>query len=725
MSMNETIKNALITALQEMVGRIEENAFDANEITALINALYASDAQAIDPANNTNILTPKSGHTMAVKAIADWVGTAPEVLDTIQEIVDALGGDPDAFNTLMSAITQLRTDLTDFGLTVPLDMQTDKTWISPDFAHFESKLNGFYYGTAKAADLNITDSKFDPATPVVVAITVSDYLTEGSTPAVGEENRKSLMFTFSQGKITYRASRDSEDQSGTLGADLVTDGEMALQEVDFTKAPWKTVLTDPASVDLGAIPQGIYVGQTSEVGGVGQQNVQHATLKIVHWTGNPTAFMHISDVWGTLQAAYVENHPEPFAYKYLSAGTTMRSEINVWGRSTAWFSRDLAMWNHYQNLEEGVYFGAVDSDVLDYLEWLPIATPTKDSACKVTVIGGGDIAVNVEISTTEGYTVYGNFVMREAEPADDAAVAADVKWTHPGLSKTSVSTLKSDNVDWSETHPDYLTILFYQILELDKLYYANMYGSQVLEMLGDQKDLLLPEERGIKSIPFTFTMYRDENQLFLLSNYTLPDAVLIRKFSKHDGKAYWSRIDADQTALIDVMANALDRKLLPEGTVATGLHNHRIEVLAYSQYIGSDDANMCLVVEPTGHVRFYCDPYTIASANGHSKMNYALLPDEAADPSDYQIKVEVVTDTDGRNSSSAGDFSNVFPDGGMTLLEGTYLEMAGGRHVFGTDSTLDTVTNHLTETVYTITIKHKPTGTETPLTITLATAVQQ
>lgn len=108
MSISQAAKDNLLLAIQGLVARIQSTAgLSAEEVGTLITGYFADDVAAgvgTDLAATDKITTVKGAYIAAEKVLADWIGTAPEALDTLQEIADALNNDPDIINTLMTEI---------------------------------------------------------------------------------------------------------------------------------------------------------------------------------------------------------------------------------------------------------------------------------------------------------------------------------------------------------------------------------------------------------------------------------------------------------------------------------------------------------------------------------------------------------------------------------------------------------------------------------------------
>lgn len=106
---------------------------DETAVAALIQGLVATDVQAIDKLNNTSLMSPKAFSVAFDKALADWVGAAPEALDTIEEIAAAFQNNPDILNVMMGLINGLRTDLD--------QLELDLIGVNSTITQFTTNLN--------------------------------------------------------------------------------------------------------------------------------------------------------------------------------------------------------------------------------------------------------------------------------------------------------------------------------------------------------------------------------------------------------------------------------------------------------------------------------------------------------------------------------------------------------------------------------------------------------
>lgn len=150
---------------------------DQNAVETLIQGLIATSIQAVDKTNNTSLMSPKAFSVAFDAALADWVGAAPEALDTIQEIAAAFQNDPDILNVMMTLISDLRTDTNAVtadvesikgsvaGFTTSLNalttkvntLETSLTAVTERVTNLENATPGGGGGTASGVSLNYLD----------------------------------------------------------------------------------------------------------------------------------------------------------------------------------------------------------------------------------------------------------------------------------------------------------------------------------------------------------------------------------------------------------------------------------------------------------------------------------------------------------------------------------------------------------------------------------------
>ena len=101
-------KAALLNALQQMVARIQASALDETEVTAVFNTLFAgriADAATVDAGLATDkVMSVAETKRKIDQAVAALVQTAPEALDTINELAAALNNNPNIVADLTTLI---------------------------------------------------------------------------------------------------------------------------------------------------------------------------------------------------------------------------------------------------------------------------------------------------------------------------------------------------------------------------------------------------------------------------------------------------------------------------------------------------------------------------------------------------------------------------------------------------------------------------------------------
>ena len=110
------VRQELLDAIQGIVQRIVNRGVNEAEVNALIstyiNAQLASEAEAATGAG-TKLTTVRAAYLAAQKAISDWVGPdAPEALNTIRELAEALKDNPDILDDIQLSITNLTQTVT-------------------------------------------------------------------------------------------------------------------------------------------------------------------------------------------------------------------------------------------------------------------------------------------------------------------------------------------------------------------------------------------------------------------------------------------------------------------------------------------------------------------------------------------------------------------------------------------------------------------------------------
>lgn len=199
-----TVKDNLLVSLAQMIARVQQTSgMSEEQVVTLLGTYFASDVEAIDKANVTHLLTPKGGYLAAKAAIDEWVGASPELLNTIQEIAEALNGDPDAFNTLMTAINENKVKVLELESRQMVLFDTDTRFFGRTALAMEDVPLGIYHGQAAVATLGtVPADTLDPLKPVSLTVkAVSYWNTETASEdiTVGEEDRKLFSYDVRQG----------------------------------------------------------------------------------------------------------------------------------------------------------------------------------------------------------------------------------------------------------------------------------------------------------------------------------------------------------------------------------------------------------------------------------------------------------------------------------------------------------------------------------------------
>jgi len=106
-------KANLLAALQSMVARIQAAALDETEVTAVFNTLFAgriaTTAEANDGVTTSKVMSVFDTKRKIDEAVAALVASAPEALDTINELAAALNNNPNIVADLTTLIGQKET----------------------------------------------------------------------------------------------------------------------------------------------------------------------------------------------------------------------------------------------------------------------------------------------------------------------------------------------------------------------------------------------------------------------------------------------------------------------------------------------------------------------------------------------------------------------------------------------------------------------------------------
>lgn len=213
---NSLVRNEMIPALAKMVSRLlASSGLNSQDVGAIIESLYATDAQAVEAGNETNLVTPKAAKLMAEKVLADWTSLAPDSLDQLEEIAAALNNDPDAFNTLKAAVDGLRGEINAYGKLAPIPGNSTEglSLFSTTWINYESKDNGQYHAYASGTVVgNSVEVGIDNSELVDVIITIIPY---SLSPAVGEEDRKIVRWEATQKGVKVYREIDTLMGAGT------------------------------------------------------------------------------------------------------------------------------------------------------------------------------------------------------------------------------------------------------------------------------------------------------------------------------------------------------------------------------------------------------------------------------------------------------------------------------------------------------------------------------
>ena len=107
-NINPAVKAQLEASIAGLVARLSTENLNEAEALALILSRFATEAEATAGTATDKIVSPATASQIATAkadaAVAALVGSAPEVLDTIQEIAAALNNDPNVINNLLTQV---------------------------------------------------------------------------------------------------------------------------------------------------------------------------------------------------------------------------------------------------------------------------------------------------------------------------------------------------------------------------------------------------------------------------------------------------------------------------------------------------------------------------------------------------------------------------------------------------------------------------------------------
>lgn len=209
----EAAVEAAKTELEGVIGAIDKASIGLGNVE---NFGVATEEEALAGAADKYV-TAFLAEKIAQKKIDDLVGGAPETLDTIKEIADALNNDPDIINTLMSQIgtketpegAQAKADAAQTAAVAAAKTYADETFLGKDDTAVDSdKLEG--KTLAEILQLSgVTPDDFTTA-PLNVFLGV-DYVAMGSS-VVGEWSGPAV--------VTAMAADDVLTKHGTVTAFL-------------------------------------------------------------------------------------------------------------------------------------------------------------------------------------------------------------------------------------------------------------------------------------------------------------------------------------------------------------------------------------------------------------------------------------------------------------------------------------------------------------------------
>lgn len=107
------VKTQLQAAIAGLVQRLQDENLNETEVLQLLLTRFASGAEATAGTATDKFVSPATATQIAVakadERVSQLIGSAPEVLDTIQEIAAALNNDPDVINNLLNQVATKET----------------------------------------------------------------------------------------------------------------------------------------------------------------------------------------------------------------------------------------------------------------------------------------------------------------------------------------------------------------------------------------------------------------------------------------------------------------------------------------------------------------------------------------------------------------------------------------------------------------------------------------
>lgn len=177
---SQQAKTRLLTSVTNLVNRLEaQTRFSRTEAEAVVRdyvlGIMSTDDDVVQSVLSTEkIATVKHSYQVAQRAIATWVGNAPEALDTLTEIAQALNNDSDVVYEILQRLGTIEqdsldilTELNSFRSRFNTDYSGHRL-LSPYIFELLQQPAGTFVGRATTTMLGIDDSARDGVLTTVV-----------------------------------------------------------------------------------------------------------------------------------------------------------------------------------------------------------------------------------------------------------------------------------------------------------------------------------------------------------------------------------------------------------------------------------------------------------------------------------------------------------------------------------------------------------------------------
>lgn len=220
---NYYTKEETDTTIEELSESIVSNSSEWKVVDNSGNIIFSVDA---DGAHTTNLtLNGESVRDIATGAIADWVGSAPEKLNTLDELAAALNDDPNFATTVITEISKKVEKVEGKGLS------------TNDFTNeYKEKLEGLENIVIEETDPTVPDWAKEPTKPSYTADEVGalskttalfsgDYNDLRNAPNIYEDNSGDLVITDNNGNIIFKTDANGFETTQLTVNNLIINGK--------------------------------------------------------------------------------------------------------------------------------------------------------------------------------------------------------------------------------------------------------------------------------------------------------------------------------------------------------------------------------------------------------------------------------------------------------------------------------------------------------------------